>query len=112
MSKYILSIDQGTTGSTVVIVDKQLNLIGKASKELSQHYPRPGWVEHDPEEIWASVEYTVKATLDFCKERSFYGFGLLALWLCARMSPFSSVVSKEIVANRFCAMYFRNTKKS
>ena len=42
MSKYILSIDQGTTGSTVVIVDKQLHLIGKASKEFSQHYPKPG----------------------------------------------------------------------
>jgi glycerol kinase len=67
MSKYILSIDQGTTGSTVVIVDKQLNLVGKASKEFPQHYPKPGWVEHDPEEIWASVEYTVKAALETSK---------------------------------------------
>jgi glycerol kinase len=67
MSKYILSIDQGTTGSTVVIVDKQLNLVGKASKEFPQHYPKPGWVEHDPEEIWASVEYTVKAALEAAK---------------------------------------------
>jgi glycerol kinase len=67
MSKYILSIDQGTTGSTVVIVDKQLNLVGKASKEFPQHYPKPGWVEHDPEEIWASVEHTVKAALETSK---------------------------------------------
>jgi glycerol kinase len=63
MSKYILAIDQGTTGSTVVIVDKTLHLVSKASKEFPQHYPKPGWVEHNPEEIWASVEYTVKAAL-------------------------------------------------
>jgi glycerol kinase len=63
MSKYILAIDQGTTGSTVVIVDKQLHLVAKASKEFPQHFPKPGWVEHNPEEIWASVEYTVKAAL-------------------------------------------------
>jgi glycerol kinase len=47
----ILSIDQGTTGTTVLVLDRQARIRGRAYAELPQHYPRPGWVEHDPEEI-------------------------------------------------------------
>jgi glycerol kinase len=51
----ILAIDQGTTGTTCLVVDDDLTVQRRASVELPQHYPRPGWVEHDPDEIWATV---------------------------------------------------------
>jgi glycerol kinase len=51
----ILAIDQGTTGTTCLVVDEELHPRGRGYRELPQHYPRPGWVEHDPEELWASV---------------------------------------------------------
>jgi glycerol kinase len=51
----ILAIDQGTTGTTCLVVDEELTVHRRAYAELPQHYPRPGWVEHDPNEIWASV---------------------------------------------------------
>jgi glycerol kinase len=60
MMKYLLAVDQGTTGSTALITDLKLNLISKNTKEFKQHYPKPGWVEHDLEEIWASVSESVK----------------------------------------------------
>ncbi|MBD3181614.1 glycerol kinase GlpK [Candidatus Poribacteria bacterium] len=50
--RYILAIDQGTTGTTVLLIDKNGNIASKAYSEISQYYPKPGWVEHDPQEIW------------------------------------------------------------
>jgi len=52
---HILAIDQGTTGSTVLVLDRALRLRGKGYQEFPQIYPEPGWVEHDPEDIWSSV---------------------------------------------------------
>jgi glycerol kinase len=51
----ILAIDQGTTGTTCLLVDEDLRVHARTYAELPQHFPRAGWVEHDPEEIWASV---------------------------------------------------------
>ncbi|HEX6662030.1 MAG TPA: FGGY family carbohydrate kinase, partial [Gaiellaceae bacterium] len=51
----ILAIDQGTSGTTCLVVDDELRIHGRGYRELPQHFPRPGWVEHDPEEIWQSV---------------------------------------------------------
>jgi glycerol kinase len=51
----ILAIDQGTTGTTCLVVDEELRVHRRGYAELPQHFPRPGWVEHDPEEIWQSV---------------------------------------------------------
>jgi glycerol kinase len=51
----ILAIDQGTTGTTCLVVDEGLNVVRRGYAEVPQHFPRPGWVEHDPEEIWQSV---------------------------------------------------------
>ncbi len=51
----ILAIDQGTTGTTCLVVDEELHVHRRGYAELPQHFPRPGWVEHDPEEIWQSV---------------------------------------------------------
>src|SRR5437667_1912793 len=49
---YILAIDQGTTGTKVLILDHEANIHARAYSEFAQYYPQPGWVEHDPEEIW------------------------------------------------------------
>jgi glycerol kinase len=51
----VLALDQGTTGTTVVAVGEDGEPRGRGYREITQHYPRPGWVEHDPEEIWQSV---------------------------------------------------------
>jgi glycerol kinase len=51
----LLAIDQGTTGTTCLVVDDELRPQGRGYREVEQHFPRPGWVEHDPEELWASV---------------------------------------------------------
>ncbi len=51
----ILAVDQGTTGTTCLLVDDELNVHGRGYAELPQHFPQPGWVEHDPNEIWQSV---------------------------------------------------------
>ena len=54
MKKYVLALDQGTTGSRAIVFDHAGKPLASASKEFRQIYPKPGWVEHDPEEIWAS----------------------------------------------------------
>jgi len=51
----ILAIDQGTTGTTCLVVDGELCVRGRGYREFQQHFPRPGWVEHDPGELWSSV---------------------------------------------------------
>ncbi len=48
----ILALDQGTTGSTALVFDEEAKIVGRAYSEITQHFPRPGWVEHDPGEIW------------------------------------------------------------
>jgi glycerol kinase len=50
---YILAIDQGTTGTKVIVFDHDVEIRGQAYSEFTQYYPKPGWVEHDAEEIWA-----------------------------------------------------------
>ena len=59
----ILAIDQGTTGTTCLVVDDELCPRGRGYTEFPQHYPRPGWVEHDPEELWASVLAAAEAAV-------------------------------------------------
>lgn len=51
MDAYVLSIDQGTTGTTILIIDRQGRIVSRAGREFTQYYPQPGWVEHDPREI-------------------------------------------------------------
>jgi glycerol kinase len=63
MSRYVLAIDQGTTGTTAVLLDRGLAVRAAVNQEFPQHFPRPGWVEHDLEEIWASVGATVRRAL-------------------------------------------------
>ncbi|HZY87162.1 MAG TPA: glycerol kinase GlpK [Gemmataceae bacterium] len=60
---YVLALDQGTTSTRAVVYDAAGRCRGSAGRELAQHYPRPGWVEHDAEEIWASVREVVPRAL-------------------------------------------------
>ena len=52
MKKCILALDQGTTSSRAILFDRDGQIVGKAQQTFAQHYPQPGWVEHDPMEIW------------------------------------------------------------
>ena len=54
MKKYVIALDQGTTSSRCILFDKEQNIVDLAQREFTQHYPHPGWVEHDPMEIYSS----------------------------------------------------------
>jgi len=61
--RYILAIDQGTTGSRAVVYDKRGRKVASAYQEFPQHFPKPGWVEHDPEDLWKSVNDSVQKAI-------------------------------------------------
>lgn len=63
MSKYILGIDQGTTGVTAMLFDKALAPVSRGYCEIEQFYPQNGWVEHDPENIWEAVKNAVSEAM-------------------------------------------------
>jgi glycerol kinase len=63
MTSYVLAIDQGTTGSTVLLLDHAGGLVGRAYSEFPQIYPQPGWVEHNPEEIWEVTQRVIRNVL-------------------------------------------------
>ena len=63
MKKYILTIDQGTTSSRVVLYDVNFNVKSIEQKEFKQYFPKDGWVEHDAEEIWNDVKYLIRQTI-------------------------------------------------
>ncbi len=61
---YILAIDQGTTGTTTLLFDRQANVLGRAYAQVRQIYPRPGWVEHDAMQIWEGVASAIQDTVE------------------------------------------------
>jgi glycerol kinase len=61
--RQVLALDQGTTGSTALVVDAEGEVRGRGYALLPQHFPRPGWVEHDPEEIWKTTEHAARQAL-------------------------------------------------
>jgi glycerol kinase len=63
VAEIVLSLDEGTTGATAVAVGMDGQIRGKGYAEIAQHYPQPGWVEHDAEEIWAAVQTTARDAL-------------------------------------------------
>lgn len=67
MTRHLLAIDQGTTGSTVLLLDENARVLGRANREFAQHFPKPGWVEHEPAEIWASVTDSLAAAYAVAK---------------------------------------------
>jgi glycerol kinase len=63
MTSYILALDQGTTGSTALVIDRDGSVRARGYAELPQYYPQPGWVEHDPDEIWTTTTTAAQAAL-------------------------------------------------
>lgn len=69
MKKYVIALDQGTSSSRAIVFDRQGNACSTSQKEFTQYFPKPGWVEHDPMEIWSSemsvmVEAAAKLSID------------------------------------------------
>ncbi|PFJ05341.1 glycerol kinase [Bacillus cereus] len=63
MKKYILSLDQGTTSSRAILFNKKGEIVHSAQKEFTQHFPKPGWVEHNAQEIWGSILAVIASCL-------------------------------------------------
>jgi glycerol kinase len=84
--RHVIAIDQGTTGSTVLVLDERLQLRGRGYQEFRQIYPQPGWVEHEPDDIWASVCAALAAALRGIDPASIAAIGITnqrettALW--------------------------------
>jgi len=73
---FILAIDQGTTGSRAIVFDRRGRAVASAYEEFPQYFPRPGWVEHDPEEIWRSVHRTIQRALSSVPGRAIAAIGI------------------------------------
>ena len=63
MNKFILTIDQGTTSTRVVLYNLKFQIIDFVQKEFKQYFPKDGWVEHDAEEIWNDVKKLIQLTI-------------------------------------------------
>jgi len=95
MFKYVLALDQGTTSSRAILFDREGKERAKASQEFKQHYPQPGWVEHDPEEIWQSQRAVAERVLAEAEARpaDIAGLGItnqretVVLWERATLKP-------------------------
>ncbi|BDI20115.1 hypothetical protein ANSO36C_59170 [Nostoc cf. commune SO-36] len=60
---YILALDLGTTGNRAFVFNADGKIVGQAYKELTQYYPQPGWLEHDPEQIWQDTCWVIKTAI-------------------------------------------------
>ncbi|HSM10144.1 MAG TPA: glycerol kinase GlpK [Lysobacter sp.] len=60
----VIGLDQGTTGNTVLVIDRELEVVGRATVEFAQHFPQPGWVEHESGQIWDSVRAALHQALE------------------------------------------------
>jgi glycerol kinase len=78
LEKYILSLDQGTTSSRAILFNKRGEAVHIAQKEFTQHFPKPGWVEHDANEIWGSILSVIASVLTECnvKPEQIVGIGI------------------------------------
>ncbi|WP_297501794.1 glycerol kinase GlpK [Thermococcus sp.] len=67
MEEFILSLDEGTTSARAIVFDRESNILGIGQYEFPQHYPKPGWVEHNPEEIWEAQLRAIKSAIKRAK---------------------------------------------
>ncbi len=74
--QYVFAIDQGTTGNRAIVYNRNGNIISSAYKEFTQYFPEPGWVEHDPEEIWREVSYIIQKAIAGVKSGSIAAIGI------------------------------------
>src|SRR5215212_2464723 len=63
MAQYVLAIDQGTTSTRCIVFDRSGSIVCSAQEEHRQIFPRPGWVEHDPDEIWQRTQEVIQGAL-------------------------------------------------
>jgi glycerol kinase len=89
----VLAIDQGTTGSTCLVLARDGRILGRAYSEFTQHFPRPGWVEHDAEEIWAVTLRVAREALQSASEADLRAVGItnqretVVLWDRSTLEP-------------------------
>ncbi len=111
MAVAILAIDQGTTGTTCVLYGSDGAVMAKSYREISQIYPREGWVEHDPQDIWLSVHDGVRELLDAC-DTKVKGIGItnqretLIVWDCETGRPVANAIVWQCPGTaRLCERY-------
>lgn len=139
MGKYILAIDQGTTGTTVLCVNLKGEIVGKGYQEFTQIYPQAGWVEHNPMEIWEVTQAVIKKALSVAqaKPMDIHAVGITnqrettvlwekstgkpihnaIVWQCRRTAGACEKIKKDGLAPKFQAKtglvvdaYFSGTK--
>ncbi|HKW58282.1 MAG TPA: glycerol kinase GlpK [Candidatus Dormibacteraeota bacterium] len=99
-SQVVLSLDEGTTGSTAAVVGLDGEIVGKGYTEITQHYPRPGWVEHDPNEIWSATKRSSEEALQAAgaTQRDVGAIGItnqretLVLWDPKTLEPIANAI--------------------
>jgi len=64
MSKYILAVDQGTTSSRAILFDQDMSQVAVVQEEITQVFPKPGWVEHDPMELWSTIAASARGVIE------------------------------------------------
>src|SRR5215831_18989027 len=113
-STHILVIDQGTTSTRAIVYDKDGRSRGSAARELTQHYPKPGWVEHDADEIWRSVAAVVPDSLAAANigPRDLTGIGITnqrettVLWNRSDSRPVApAIVWQDRRTSDFCRLH-------
>ena len=112
---YILALDLGTTGNRAIVFDRSQRIVSKVYEEFGQIYPKPGWVEHDPEEIWRSVQKILKGTFKKVPIRKILAIGITnqretvllwdrvtgkplhnaIVWQCRRTAPLCEALKKR-----------------
>lgn len=96
--RYVVAIDQGTTGSTVLVLDEKLEVRGRGYQEFRQIYPQPSWVEHDPEDIWGSVAAALRQATTGTDTREIAAIGITnqretsIIWDRATGKPVSNAI--------------------
>ncbi len=115
MPKYILALDLGTTGNRAIVFDRKQNIVSNVYEEFAQIYPKPGWVEHDPEAIWKSTRDILKKTFQKIPAGQIAALGLTnqretvvlwdkktgkpvmnaIVWQCRRTAPFCAELKKK-----------------
>ena len=94
----ILSIDQGTTGTTTLVIDEDARIVGRGYAPVDQSYPRPGWVEHDPNQIWQGVLESTRQALDDALPGSIAAVGITnqretaVAWDAATLDPLGPAI--------------------
>ncbi len=96
--EVLLAIDQGTTGTKVLAVNRKLEVLAEASNPFEQHFPQPGWVEHDLNQIWASVVEGLKSVLAKINPKDIVGIGItnqretVCFWDRATTAPLAHAI--------------------